>query len=401
MLNLEKNKKYLLACSYGPDSMYLFDLLYKNGYDFQVAHVNYGLREECFQETKDLIDYCNVRNIKIHVLNATVSSGKNVESECRNIRYEYFSILVKKFHFDEVLVAHHFDDLLETYLIQKERNNKVVYFGLKDTICIKNVQIRRPIIFVKKFQILEYLYKNSIPFAIDSSNLTDSFLRNKIRHSIIEKMSDREKENLYLEIQNRNKQLEEIRVKISMSDLDDVNTLLKFNDFEFPYALHAKINEFIENFDISSGFCSEIKKILLSKKSNVEVKLTDNVSLIKTYGELKVIDLARYQPYEYRINSPLIIDNERLFFDGCSDTSNRNIYSRDYPLTIRNILPSDLIQVGNNVVTGRRVMIDWKLPLHLRRVWPVFINKDGKIIYCPRYRKDFKKDSALNLYVKY
>ena len=37
MLNLEKNKKYLLACSYGPDSMALFDMLLKEGYRFAVA----------------------------------------------------------------------------------------------------------------------------------------------------------------------------------------------------------------------------------------------------------------------------------------------------------------------------------------------------------------------------
>ena len=50
MLNLEKNKHYLLACSFGPDSMALFDMLLKEGYKFSVAHVNYHLRKEANEE---------------------------------------------------------------------------------------------------------------------------------------------------------------------------------------------------------------------------------------------------------------------------------------------------------------------------------------------------------------
>ena len=50
MLNLDKNKKYLLACSFGPDSMALFDMLLKEGYKFAVAHVNYRLRSEADDE---------------------------------------------------------------------------------------------------------------------------------------------------------------------------------------------------------------------------------------------------------------------------------------------------------------------------------------------------------------
>ena len=46
MLKLDKSKRYLLACSFGPDSMALFDMLLKENYSFEVAHVNYHLREE-------------------------------------------------------------------------------------------------------------------------------------------------------------------------------------------------------------------------------------------------------------------------------------------------------------------------------------------------------------------
>jgi tRNA(Ile)-lysidine synthase len=58
MLNLNKNQKYLLACSHGPDSMALFYMLKEEGYNFAVAHVNYHLREESNLEQQQLEDYC-------------------------------------------------------------------------------------------------------------------------------------------------------------------------------------------------------------------------------------------------------------------------------------------------------------------------------------------------------
>ena len=59
---LNKNKKYLLACSYGPDSMALFNLLIKDNIDFDVAIVNYHLREESNLEVAWLKRYCELNN---------------------------------------------------------------------------------------------------------------------------------------------------------------------------------------------------------------------------------------------------------------------------------------------------------------------------------------------------
>lgn len=67
MLNLEKDKNYLLACSYGPDSMALFDMLLKGGYHFSAALVNYHLRPESSDEMYGFIKYCEKHKISYHV----------------------------------------------------------------------------------------------------------------------------------------------------------------------------------------------------------------------------------------------------------------------------------------------------------------------------------------------
>ena len=57
MLKLDKDKKYLLACSFGPDSMALLDVAYNNNFNFVVAHVNYHHRDEADYEEKSLREY--------------------------------------------------------------------------------------------------------------------------------------------------------------------------------------------------------------------------------------------------------------------------------------------------------------------------------------------------------
>ena len=126
MLNLDKNKKYLLACSFGPDSMALFNMLLKEGYNFEVAHVNYNLRNESVIEEEKLTEYCLKNHIELYKFMVPSNSIKgNLESECRDIRYSFFQEVYQEEDFDALLVAHHLDDLIETYLIQKNRKSKI------------------------------------------------------------------------------------------------------------------------------------------------------------------------------------------------------------------------------------------------------------------------------------
>ena len=59
-VDLDKNKKYILACSYGPDSMALFNLLLKNNYDFVVCFLNYKTRPESDIEEEKITTFCKV-----------------------------------------------------------------------------------------------------------------------------------------------------------------------------------------------------------------------------------------------------------------------------------------------------------------------------------------------------
>ena len=120
-LSLDKNKKYVVACSFGPDSMALLDMAIKDGFNVVVAHVNYRKREASQAEQDNLQKFCDEHKIKLYILDLInqISSG-NFQDWARKKRYEFFKAVAEKENAFAVLVAHQQDDVIETYLMQKK-----------------------------------------------------------------------------------------------------------------------------------------------------------------------------------------------------------------------------------------------------------------------------------------
>lgn len=400
MLNLEKDKNYLLACSYGPDSMALFDMLLKEGYRFSAALVNYHIRPQSTAEMDGFIKYCEKHKISYHVKDI-VNGVKdlNLEAECRKIRYQFFADLVAKFKYDAVLVAHNQDDLIETYLMQIKRQNLVVFYGIKEKAIINNALIIRPLLGWTKAELAEYCDKNKVPFMVDSSNFDERFLRNKIRHTVVEKMSAKEREDILQEINKKNRKLSREFDKINQLDITDAKVLLSLNDNNLAYALNILIKKVRETLYVSMRQIKTIRKVLSSSTGNVDVPIRNGVVLRNSYGKISFLKPGR-TTYSYQIKGPCEFDCEHFYLNFTGDASNRNIKQEDYPLTVRNYRRGDIYIIKNYVVKVRRLYIDWKMPLSLRQRWPIIVNRYGKIIYIPRYQKDFKPDENTNFYAK-
>ena len=398
MLNLDKNKKYLLACSYGPDSMALFYMLLNEGYKFDVAHVNYHFRKESDKEEKELKDYCLEYNINIHVLDNKEKVTKNLEAKARDIRYKYFEKVYKENGFDALLVAHHQDDLLETYLLQIKRDLQPIYYGISRFSYSYNMNIIRPLLDCTKTILLDYCKENKIPYAIDKTNLEDKYERNKIRHQVIAKLSDEDRYNLLREIKFKNEAIQEVLHNLESVNIHSANALSRLNEEEFMYAIHALINE-CQIFKISKENLKEISKIINSNKANVVLRYKD-YAFIKEYDKVYFSNYDIETDYNYSLEGPSKLDTPFFYLDFRGDTSNRNVKLSDYPLTIRNAKPKDKVKIKNYYKEVRRLFIDWKMPISLRKRWPIIINKDQEVIYIPRYQSGFEVSKKLNFYVK-
>lgn len=387
---LNKNKTYILGCSFGPDSMALFHMLYINHYSFVVAFVNYHKRKEADDEQKQLTEYCEQRNIKIEILSAPKCEEKrNFQEWARELRYSFFQMCLKKYNAEMVLVGHHQDDLLETYLMQNKRRSYVNFYGIKEVSCVNNVNIYRPLLSFSKQELLDYDINNNVPYSIDCSNLTNDYSRNEIRHSIIEHLSKEERLKLIEEINNKNNN----RTYFDIENYLDGNSLdikkikkLDFNQFQL--CLFSYLDWINIHVDLSNYFLLDLLKSINGNKSSF-IKKIGNYLFVKEYDELYITKSLNVHDYEYIIEQPQNLVTNEFIISLSEDSTDRNISKDDYPITIRNVRFNDEYEIEGHLIPLRRAFINWKMPPSLRKTWPVILNKNNKIIYVPRYRKSF------------
>ena len=181
-------EKMILAVSGGIDSVCMAYLFKNTGFTFAIAHCNYGLRgdESDSDELliKQLADTFEVPFYSIHFNTKEYAQLQKVSIQvaARELRYSWFENLRRKFNYDFVAVAHNADDAIETFFI-----NLIRGCGINGITGIKarNEHVLRPVLFAHRSEIVEFCTEHNISFRTDSSNLTDKYLRNRIRNSII------------------------------------------------------------------------------------------------------------------------------------------------------------------------------------------------------------------------
>ena len=274
----------ILAISGGPDSMFLLNE-YKRSKNVIVCHVNYNKRKDSKKDEQIVKNFCKKHNIKLKVLNVKKEVKGNFQNEARKIRYNFF-----KKHYDQhgckkLLMAHHKDDFLETALMQLESKRNPRFFGIRSKNTIDGMKIKRPYVNLYwKKDILQFLKKNNVKYAIDSSNEKPVFERNKIRIKL-KKKTLFEKENLYKWFLRSNKILKKKFKKVDrlyifwLKNSYDLNVFrkLKYKN-EIIYIL---INEKFKNIKLSSKKIQSLVNFLTSESGGKNFKLNDKVSISK------------------------------------------------------------------------------------------------------------------------
>jgi len=187
-LTFLENKKLLLAVSGGIDSMVLAHLFKTLGYDICIAHCNFGLRGDESDGDENFVRKFAIENdIKVFVTHfdtkAFASDAKlSVQVAARQLRYTWFEELLQDNNLDYLLTAHHQDDAIETFLINFTRGT-----GLQGLTGIpqQNGNVIRPLLPFSRDDIESYARENNITWREDSSNASDKYLRNKLRHDIV------------------------------------------------------------------------------------------------------------------------------------------------------------------------------------------------------------------------
>ena len=194
--------------------MALFHMLFKEGYKFDVAFVNYKTRPESDLEQELVQKYCDICHTFCYILEKKCSSAGNFENEARNIRYSFFhQIYLNTQKYDAILVAHNADDLIETFVMQADRGILPDAYGLMFESSYAGVKILRPLLRYEKEFLTNYCLKNNVPFSIDSSNSDTKYKRNKIRKEYISKLSFEEKNKIVHEISKKNDEIKKVIIE--------------------------------------------------------------------------------------------------------------------------------------------------------------------------------------------
>jgi tRNA(Ile)-lysidine synthase len=183
-----KEKKLLLAVSGGIDSMVLVYLFKQLQFDFAVAHCNFKLRDNESNGDEDFVKLiCDSLSISLFVQKFDTKQFAadyklSIQLAARKLRYDWFYELLEKENYDYIVTAHHLDDSLETFLINFSRGT-----GLDGLTGIpnQNDRIIRPLLSFSRNEIENFAKENAIQWREDSSNASDKYLRNKLRHDVI------------------------------------------------------------------------------------------------------------------------------------------------------------------------------------------------------------------------
>ena len=418
----KKGDTVVAAISGGPDSMVLLKLLMKiENIKIVVAHVNHKLRKESEHEAKMVENFCKKNNLIFEYYEITNYKG-NTENYARVKRYNFFDQVIAKYNAKYLLTAHHGDDLIETMLMRLARGTNNL--GFKEITKRKNYIIYRPLICVTKDEILEYAKENNIPYAIDETNKSDKFTRNRFRNKILPLLKS-ENKNIHRNFLKFNESLQKYEdyidnivlkemKKIYQNDIINVEKLKNQDKLVKEKIIYKILND-IYGDDINiikEKNVEDILKVIDNKKPNIEINLPKKKQFIKSYDKAYIKEKKQKEKYEYILDDELKLPNNHLL-KKITETEEKSNYvikldssEINLPLHVRTRQNGDKMYVKGLSGTKKikDIFIDEKIPTLDRTNYPLLVDNKGNILWIPGIKKskfDKSKHENYDIIVKY
>lgn len=406
-------KRTLLAVSGGADSVVMCDLFSKAGYKFAMAHCNFQLRgeeanaDEAFVKELGIKYGVEVYTIRFNTTQYAEQNKLSIQLAARELRYNWFEELRKEHKLQLVATAHHLNDNIETIIYNLAKGTGI--HGLRG-IPHRQGHIIRPLLYATREEIEAYIKEYNLSYREDSSNASDKYTRNHIRHNIIPLLKEinpslektlgdkiellNEVEELYEgRLRKVNKQLflprgGDVYIPIlKLKKTAHASTVLfeYLKDYGFTA---AQVEDILSVIDEAPGkqFITELARVIKDRRFFILTKLPEeNTTVVQiNEGEEKV----RITNYELRIEykakqesvtrhpSPVIefVDASQL----------------EFPLLLRKWKAGDYfypIGMGMKKKKVKKFLTDLKLPLNEKEnVWVLESNQ--RIVWVVGYRLD-------------
>jgi tRNA(Ile)-lysidine synthase len=407
-LNIKHNEYVVVACSGGPDSMYLLYLLWSMGLKIVCAHVNHKMRAASEDEYLFVKNYCTEHNIIFEGTEINTYSDDNFHDYARNFRYNFFESLINKYHAKYLFTAHHGDDLIETILMRLVRGTTLKgYAGFRSIVDKDTYKIVRPLITLTKSEIEEKDKYLNIPYAIDESNLGNHYTRNRYRHVVLPFLKS-EEPNVHTKFLNFSNTINEVDEYFNRTIDKIIGSTYKNNILDLvvfsrqdkliqKLLLEKIISDWYPDdlFLINNNHIDEILKLISSNKSNSFIVLPNNLIVTKEYTNLlfskksttiNSIDCLFDNLYE---SSTFILSKVNESNDTSNYTIRLNSKTIKLPLHIKTRTNGMKMKVKN--MTGYKkindIFIDMKIPKSKRDEWPILLDDNFNVLWLPGLKK--------------
>lgn len=379
---IERGDHIICAVSGGADSVALLWALYllrdKLEITLSAAHFNHRLRgEESDRDQEFVRSLCHRYDIALSVGSAEVSAGKKgLEAAAREARYAYFASLSGK-----IATAHTADDNAETVLMHLIRGT-----GLKGLGGISPVRgsIIRPMLTVTRDEIIAFLTEYNLSYVDDSSNGTDAFLRNRIRHHIMPLLRQ---ENPGIsgnmsQMALRLRQDEQILQSLTKGQAPDIPTLR-----QMPQPVRYRVlSELLQCFGVKEPEADHIllaENLVFSDKPSARASFPNGVVLRRCYDRLEKEDKTESLPCQ-NLPCPGSLTLPELGLRIRCRAGQTPVLQWDrftvYPkgqMVIRARKTGDMIRLKGGRKSLKEIMIDRKIPADRRNRIPVIADDDG------------------------
>lgn len=374
-------ERVVCAVSGGADSMALLWGFYllreKLGIELAAAHFNHGLRaEESDRDEAFVRQFCDRYDIPLFVGSGAVKAGKKgLEAAARAARYAFFDTLSGK-----IATAHTADDNAETLVMHLIRGTGLDGLG---GIAPVNGNVIRPLLGVTRSEILEFLNEYHISYVEDSSNGTDAFLRNRLRHHVMPLLKEenpRLSENLSEMAMGLRLDAEALKAMDTgdgdisrlrqMPPAQQSRALMRFlkeNGVPEPERSHVRMAQALVFSEKPSAWASFPGGVIIAREYDrlvrrMEAKSIETVSL-QPGQTLALPELGlrvRYAPAQQILNS-------------------KDVFTVDTqgPIVLRSRRAGDSIRLNVGTQTLKKLFVDRKIPAPQREAIPVFADDQG------------------------
>lgn len=372
--------RVICAVSGGADSMALLWGMYllkdQLGITLSAAHFNHCLRgAESDRDSRFVEEFCKGYGISCVIGEGSVVPGeKGLEAAAREARYAFLNTLPGK-----IATAHTADDNAETLLMHLVRGT-----GLKGLGGISPVRgkLIRPMLSVTRQEVEQFLSEYSIPYVQDSSNDTDAFLRNRIRHWVMPLLK---KENPSLA---ENLSATALRLRQDEQALDrqaeltcDVAALRKME----PAVRNRVLAKLLKAWGVREPEAEHIallQSLVDAEKPSAAANFPGGIVIAREYGCL--VKRETVPPL-----MPCVLNNPgvtpipelgiRVICTPCEDQKDGFCVRTEGRLILRQRQPGDEMRLPGGTKDLKKLFIDKKIPASQRCRVPVLADDSGVV----------------------